>query len=166
MVAKPSAAAGPAPLSCSVMSTPFVPDDFEVPLELATERFRLEPLGPEHNERDHEAWMSSIAHIRATPGFANGKWPTEMAAEQNLADLVRHAGDFAARTGFTYSVLDGDEVIGCVYLYPSHDGEHDVEAQSWVRTGRAELDVVLWETVSSWLVEAWPFQRPLYEPRR
>ena len=119
-----------------------MPEDFEVPLELATDRFRLEPLGPEHNERDREAWMSSIAHIRATPGFPDGKWPTEMSAAQNLADLVRHAGDFAARTGFTYSVLDGDEVIGCVYLYPAHDGDHDVEASSLVRASRAELDVV------------------------
>jgi hypothetical protein len=118
------------------------------------------------NERDHEAWMSSIAHIRATPGFPNGTWPTEMSAEQNLADLVRHARDFAARTGFTYSVLDGDEVIGCVYLYPTSDGAHDVEARSWVRASRAELDVVLWEAVSSWLTEAWPFERPLYEKRR
>jgi hypothetical protein len=83
-----------------------------------------------------------------------------------LAGLERHAGDFAARTGFTYSVLDGDEVIGCVYLYPANDGEHDVEVQSWVRASRAELDVVLRETVSSWLAEAWPFQRPLYEQGR
>jgi RimJ/RimL family protein N-acetyltransferase len=165
MVANHRRQPGPAPLSSCLVSTPFVADDFEVPLELATDRFRLEPLGPELNERDHEAWMSSIAHIRATPGFPDGKWPTEMSAEQNLADLVRHAGDFAARTGFTYSVLDGDDVIGCVYLYPANDGEHDVEVQSWVRASRAELDIVLRETVSSWLAEAWPFQRPLYEQR-
>ncbi|ASJ73226.1 hypothetical protein IMCC3135_15720 [Granulosicoccus antarcticus IMCC3135] len=42
------------------MTTPFVPDDFDIPLELGTEHFRLETLGPQHNERDHEAWMSSI----------------------------------------------------------------------------------------------------------
>lgn len=146
------------------MSSPFVPDDFEVPLELATERFRLEPLGPEHNERDHEAWMSSIAHIRATPGFADRDWPAPMSSEQNLADLVRHAEDFAARTGFTYSVLDGDEVIGCVYLYPADD-DHDVDVRSWVRATRAGLDVALWRTVSTWLAEAWPFERPAYAPR-
>jgi RimJ/RimL family protein N-acetyltransferase len=148
------------------VSTPFVPDDFEVPLGLEADGFRLEPLGPEHNERDHEAWMSSIAHIRATPGYPDGNWPSEMSLERNLADLERHARDFAARTGFTYSVLDGDEVIGCVYLYPIDDGERDVEAQSWVRVSRADLDVVLWETVSTWLAEAWPFQHPLYSPRR
>ena len=145
---------------------PFVPADFEVPLDLASDRFRLEPLGPEHNDRDHEAWMSSIDHIRATPGFPDGKWPTAMSAEENLADLVRHASDFAARRGFTYSVLDGDEVIGCVYIYPTKDADHDAEVQSWVRASRAELDVVLWQAVSTWLVEAWPFERPLYEPRR
>ena len=152
-------------LWCRFVSIPFVPDDFDVPHELATDRFRLEPLGPQHNDRDHEAWMSSIAHIRATPGFREWTWPKEMSAEQNLADLVRHAGDFAARTGFTYSVLDGDEVIGCVYLYPAKDGEHDVAVQSWVRASRAELDAVLWETMSSWLAEAWPFDRPLYAQR-
>jgi RimJ/RimL family protein N-acetyltransferase len=147
------------------VSTAFVPDDFEVPRELVTDQFRLEPLGPEHNERDHEAWTSSIDHIRATPGFPHGTWPTEMSADENLADLVRHAEDFAARTGFTYSVLDGDEVIGCVYLYPADDGVHDVGARSWVRASRAELDVVLWETVSSWLAEAWPFRAPRYDSR-
>lgn len=148
------------------MTTPFVPDGFEVPPGLSTTWFRLEPLGPEHNERDHEAWMSSIAHIRATPGFAGRRWPEEMSAEQNRADLVAHADDFAARTGFTYSVLDGDEVIGCVYLYPADDREHDVAVRSWVRASRAELDVVLWEAVSAWLTEAWPFKRPAYAPRR
>ena len=147
------------------MSAPLVPDDFDVPVELVTHRFRLEPLGPEHNARDHDAWMSSIAHIRGTPGFPDGSWPNEMSAEQNLADLVRHARAFVARRGVTYSVLDGDEVIGCVYLYPAKDGVHDVVAQSWVRASHAELDVALWQTVSSWLAEAWPFKRPAYDPR-
>jgi hypothetical protein len=131
---------------------------------LVTAQFRLEPLGPEHNERDHEAWMSSIERIRATPGFPDGDWPTEMSLAENLEDLVRHAADFAARTGFTYSVLEGDDVIGCVYLYPTGDDEHDVAAQSWVRASRSELDQVLYETVSAWLSESWPFRRPLYEP--
>ncbi len=147
------------------MPASFVPDGFEVPLVLETEDFRLEPLGPEHNERDYEAWMSSIGHIRGTPGFPDGDWPTEMSLERNLADLERHARDFRDRTGFTYSVLTGDEVVGCVYIYPTDEAGHDVEAQSWVRADRAELDVLLWETVTSWLAEGWPFDNPLYAPR-
>jgi len=147
------------------MAPTFVPDDFDVPLELVTGQFRLEPLGPQHNERDYAAWMSSIDHIRATPGYPDGNWPHEMSLEENLNDLVRHADDFAARKGFTYTVLDGDEVIGCVYLYPTKDGIHDVEVQSWVRASRAELDVALYDAVSAWVRDVWPFQRPLYAPR-
>lgn len=96
----------------------FVPDDFVVPLGLVGPGFRLEPLGPQHNERDHDAWMSSLDHIRSTPGFPDGSWPAPMTLESNLADLVRHAQDFADRRGFTYSILDGDHVIGCLYIYP------------------------------------------------
>ena len=81
------------------------------------------------------------------------------------ADLERHAGDFAARKGFTYSVIDGDEVIGCVYIYPSSDAGHDAEVLSWVRANRAELDRVLWETVSAWLEQSWPFRSPAYATR-
>ena len=111
-------------MTASGSAPPFVPSDFQVPGELVTERFRLEPLGPQHNAADYDAWTSSMAHIRATPGFAAWKWPREMTPEENLGDLRRHAGDFAARTGFTYTVLDpGGRVVGCVYIYPAKGGE-------------------------------------------
>lgn len=124
----------------------FVQDDFEPPTSLtgtlsAGEAFRLEPLGPEHNERDLRAWMSSIEHIRSSPGFAGRRWPHVMSLEENAGDLVAHAEDFAARRGFTYTVLDADDddVIGCVYIYPDEDGDHDAHVHSWVRADRAHL---------------------------
>jgi len=99
--------------------TAFVPDDFDPPQGLSEAQFRLEPLGPQHNEADYAAWTSSMQHIRDTPGYAGGGWPREMTIDQNRDDLLRHERDFAARTGFTYTVLDGgDDVIGCVYIYP------------------------------------------------
>jgi hypothetical protein len=142
----------------------FVPAGFEPPSVLAMPSFRLEPLGPEHNERDHAAWSSSIEHIRSTPGFDDGRWPLPMTLDENRADLERHARDFEARTGFTYTVLDGeDDVIGCVYLYPAHDGVHDVDVRSWVRASSATLDDALRRAVSGWLAgDEWPFVRPLY----
>ena len=143
----------------------FVPDDFDPPDELVAAAFRLEPLGPEHNERDHDAWMSSIDHIRATPGFPNGDWPTEMTLEPNLADLEQHARDFDQRVGFTYSVLDGDDVIGSVYVYPSEEGGNDAVVSSWVTANRADLDRPLWQTVSTWLADRWPFDAPFYAER-
>ena len=62
---------GPAVVSPAVSAKPFVPDDFDPPRELELPEFRLVPLGPQHNESDNAAWTSSIAHMRATPGFEN-----------------------------------------------------------------------------------------------
>ena len=105
----------------------FVPRDFAVPRRLETPQFVLEPLGPEHNDRDYDAWTSSVEHIRTTPGWDDGKWPREMTLDENRADLQRHADDFRKRTGFTYTVLDpaSRDVIGCVYIYPQRDGDSD-----------------------------------------
>ncbi|MGH2596875.1 MAG: N-acetyltransferase [Actinomycetota bacterium] len=153
------------------MATPFVPDDFESPAGLVTSDFVLEPLGPQHNERDHAAWTSSMAHIHATPGFFgrehDDEWPVPMSLSENLKDLEGHAADFTARRGFTYTVLDpaDEDVIGCVYLYPSKVDGHDVRAQSWVRASRPELDVMLWRAVGDWLATDWPFTNPDYDAR-
>jgi hypothetical protein len=84
----------------------FVPPDFDVPRRLETPRFVLEPLGPEHNDQDYDAWTSSVEHIRATPGWEESSWPREMTPDENRADLQRHADDFRKRTGFTYTMLD------------------------------------------------------------
>lgn len=144
-------------------ATPFVPADFSPPTAFATEDFHLEPLGPRHNEADHAAWSSSIGHIRATPGFPDGNWPPVdgMTLEANLSDLCRHADDFAARRGFTFTVLDliDNDVIGCVYLYPAAADDHDVTVQSWVRASRAELDAPLADAVATWLAADWPWSR-------
>src|SRR3954463_1977665 len=141
-----------------------VPADFQPALSLVTDQFLLEPLGPEHNEDDYEAWSSSIEHIRATPGFADGRWPRAMTLEENRADLERHARDFAARSGFTYTVLDPSDrcVIGCVYIYPDLDGVDDAVVTSWTRATHAGRDAALRELVSRWLVEAWAFWRISY----
>jgi len=147
-----------------VTGVEFVPSDFVPPRRLETPLFVLEPLRPEHNERDFEAWSSSMDHIRSTPGFDRG-WPHEMTLEQNRGDLERHARDFDERKGFTYTVLDGDEVVGCVYIYPLEDVEHGARVASWVRQSRAELDEPLWRSVRDWLDAAWPFVRVEYAER-
>jgi hypothetical protein len=155
----------------------FVPDDFAVPRELIAEEFRLEPLGPQHNAGDYEAWTSSIDHIRATPGFQDfgttpgsggGSWPDpELTLEENFADLRRHAEDFAQRAGFTYAVLarSSNRVIGCVYIYPSRRADGAADVHSWVRADRADLDVALHDAVSAWLSDVWPFTAVSYASR-
>jgi hypothetical protein len=142
----------------------FVPAAFTPPRRFETPVFRLEPLGPEHNERDFEAWSSSMDHIRATPGFDRG-WPREMTLDENRADLERHARDFEERTGFTYTVLDGDDVVGCVYIYPLDGVERGARVLSWVRASRAGLDEPLWRSVRVWLDTDWPFAHIEYPSR-
>lgn len=135
----------------------FVPRSFRPPTHLENGRLHLVPLGPEHNERDYRAWQSSIEHIRHTPGFQDYGWPVEMPLAQNKRDLERHAADFRARTGFTYSVLIGDDVIGCVYIYPARRSRRAV-VRSWVRADHADLDEPLYRLVRDWVAEAWPFE--------
>lgn len=141
----------------------FVPAGFTPPTSLVRERFRLEPLGPQHNEADLAAWTSSVDHIRDTPGYPDGSWPPPegMTLERNRQDLERHAADFTARKGFTFTVLDpaDGDVIGCVYIYPAQDPAHEAEIQSWVRASHAELDGPLADALAQWLDEAWPWER-------
>jgi len=153
----------------------FVPADFAVPGGLTAAEFRLEPLGPQHNDADYAAWTASIEHIRATPGFAGWHWPYEMSLAENLGDLERHARDFAERCGFTYTVLSAaaGEVIGCVYIYPPRGEERerliaagrDAIVNSWVRADQAALDPVLYHAVRAWLDRDWPFGSVEYAPR-
>lgn len=146
----------------------FVPADFVVPGAFDGPGFRLEPLGPEHNERDHVAWMSSVDHIRSLPGMDawDGQWPVPMSLDDNLADLVRHRAEFDRREAFAYSVLDGDEVIGCLYIDPIEGRPDAAQVVSWVRQSRAEMDAVVWRAVSEWLASDWPFTHVEYAPRR
>ena len=128
---------------------------------LRTDTFVLEPLGPQHNDADHRAWMSSIEHLRATPGFTSEQWggdnwPYPMSLDDNLADLQQHAGEFARGEAFAYTVLDpvDGDVIGCVYVDP--DDVADVQCRLWVRADRAHLDDALFTIVKEWLAgPAW-----------
>jgi hypothetical protein len=147
-------------------SNAFVPASFDPPTGLDAPLFRLRPLDPVHNVSDHEAWTSSMDHIHATPGFRAEGWPTPMTLEQNRSDLERHAADFTARTGFTYTVLapTEDVVIGCVYIYPADDGS-GADVRSWVRTEDADLDGPLYRAVTAWIATDWPFTQVVYAPR-
>jgi hypothetical protein len=165
--AKHSRALAQASAILGVVEGPFVPSGFVVPAAPATEQFRLEPLGPQHNDSDYEAWSSSVEHIHLTPGWEASSWPDNRSVEDNLRDLQAHADDFENRVGFTYTVLDPatDEVLGCVYIYPDKSDQHDASVRSWVRASRSELDLQLWQAVTDWLAEKWPFEHVAYAER-
>jgi len=150
------------------MARRLLPDGVVVPAALRTRDFYLEPLAEEHSDGDYEAWMSSIEHIQATPGFIGWVWPPSagMTKGENLASVRRHARHHAAGVGFTYAVLTpSGDVIGCVYIYPAADARYDCELRTWVRADRADLDRPVHEAVLDWLNREWPFRAILSHPR-
>jgi RimJ/RimL family protein N-acetyltransferase len=148
--------------------TPLVPADFEIPPGLVTERLRLRPLCASDAVKDYDAVMTSAERLRTVfrPG---GTWPDGLTLEQNLKELAWHEVEFQNRRSFAYTVVSPDEcqVLGCLYLYPTRKGDHDVEVRMWVRASEAEtgLDDHLYETVRRWIAEAWPFENPAYPGR-
>lgn len=146
-----------------------VPADFRPPTPLETSSFRLALLGPEHNASDYEAWTQSMGFIRSLPGWAESSWPAPMTLEENLGDCVSHLERSSSGSDFAYTVLlpDRDEVIGCVYLMPTRPARAGaVHVRSWVTAEHPDLDQPLYEAVTRWLAEAWPWSEVEYAPRR
>jgi len=145
----------------------FVPDSFEVPATLETDRFRLRMLSINDVEKDYEAVMESRELLHAQFG---GPWPREgFTLQENLADLKKHQREFEQREAFAYTVVSLDEsrILGCVYINPSEDKDTDAEVYMWVRQSEfyKGLDPILFETVKKWLKETWLFEVVKYPGR-
>jgi RimJ/RimL family protein N-acetyltransferase len=144
----------------------FVPDSFEVPQVLETDRFRLRMLSVDDVEKDYEAVMETQEYFHAR----GNSWPREgFTIEENLADLEQHQQEFLARKAFAYTVVTPDErrVLGCVYINPTNGDETDAKVHLWVRKSEQHngLDSILFQTVKGWLKLSWPFEVVMYPGR-
>src|SRR5688572_19084720 len=122
----------------------FYPADASVPEELRTEEFLLRPLRAADNPLDYEAVMATQESLRRR---GSGDWPRpDFTPEENLADLEGHEADFAARHGFTYTVLDpaGVRCLGCVYFYPLDESLHRIGADDAVVARVGDHEAVAW----------------------
>jgi hypothetical protein len=152
-----------------VYNLPLVPEDFDVPEILETQRMRLRPLTINDAVKDYDAVMTSEERLRTVfnPG---GNWPSGLTLEQDIIELGWHQTEFQLRTSFAYTVvsLDESEVLGCIYIYPTRKTGYDAEITMWVRQSRVEedLDEHLFETVESWIEDFWPLENPAYPGRR
>jgi RimJ/RimL family protein N-acetyltransferase len=145
----------------------FVPDDFEIPALLETDRFRLRMLSVDDVEKDYEAVIESRKLLHTMFG---GPWPRlGFTLEENLADLKRHQQQFLNRKAFAYTVVSLDEtrVLGCVYINPSATTDSDAVVVMWVRQSEYDkgLDEILFNTVEDWITSVWPFKRVDYPGR-
>ena len=92
-----------------------------------------------------------------------------MTLEQDLIDLGWHQKEFQRRSSFTYTVvtLDENQVIGCVYIFPTTKGDFNSTVEMWVRASvlDAGLDNILYKSVKQWISEEWPFKMVAYPGR-
>jgi RimJ/RimL family protein N-acetyltransferase len=137
--------------------------DFAVPGRLEHDRFRLRMLGVGDVVKDFAA-----INERVLPDGTPDPW-SETTLLENLADLGWHEVEFKIGRSFAYTVVrpDESEVIGCVYLYPPTDDEHDVDIRMWVTHQAWEegLDGELERAVREWVAREWPFRRPYWRDR-
>jgi hypothetical protein len=161
----------------------FYPADAPVPQELVADGFRLRPLLASDAVLDYAAVMASAELLRTRMG---GTWPKDdFTLAENRDDLERHEADFAARAGFTYTVMDPGEgeCLGCVYLYPLDrvlaqlgvgEGERgwvgagDAAVTFWARGDRVaeDLDKRLLAALVPWVRDGFAFPRAAYPARR
>lgn len=145
----------------------FVPDDFEIPALLETDRFRLRMLSVDDVEKDYEAVIESRELLHTLFG---GPWPRPgFTLEENLADLERHQQEFLSRKAFAYTVVSLDEtrVLGCVYIDPPETTDSNAVVVMWVRQTEYDkgLGEILFNEVRNWISSEWPFKKVDYPGR-
>jgi len=145
----------------------FVPNDFEIPATLETDRFRLRMLSLDDVEKDYEAVIESRELLHTMFG---GPWPRPgFTLEENFADLEKHQQEFLSCKAFAYTVVSLDEtrVLGCVYIDPPETTDSDAVVVMWVRQTEYDkgLDEILFNKVRNWISSDWPFKKVDYPGR-
>ena len=145
----------------------FLPEGFEVPTVLETERVRVRPITIHDVIKDYEAVMMSAEHLRSSLPWG---WPPEdLTLEQDLIDLGWHQKESQLRSSFAYAVMSPDEgrLLGCVYVEPSTKVGFEAEVYLWVRADElgTGLEKELEGSVRRWISEEWPFERVAYPGR-
>ncbi len=149
------------------MQNKFIPQTFNVPESLKTEKYRLEILTPAVAEIDYDAVMSSKTRLRSV--FAEcTEWPRDtMSLADNIKDLKQHEEEFKLRKAFAYTVLTPtrEKCVGCVYIDPCKSVKFDCEIYLWVRDDNIHLDTDLYSSIRYWLANCWPFKKIAFPGR-
>lgn len=142
---------------------------FKVPQRLETKRFLVRMLTIHDVDKDYDAVMTSIDHLKGMFGPYSSWLSKRLTKEQDLIDLGWHQKEFQKRTSFAYTVMKPDEsqCLGCIYIYPSDKPEFDAIVFLWVRKSELKngLDDELFAAVKKWIKEKWPFKNVAYPGR-
>ena len=144
-----------------------------VPEGLTTDGFVLRPIVAADAELDYAAVMESREYLRK---WEQTSWPADdFTVTANREDLENLERRHASREAFTYTVINpaGTECLGCVYVMPSDApsfakaritpignrrwDDYQAAVYFWIRKSRlaTETDLVLLDTLRTWLEEDW-----------
>jgi hypothetical protein len=145
------------------MKPTWLPTQGPIPAGFETERLRVRPLTIHDAVKDFDAVMSSRTELVGL--FAGSDWPrSDMGLEQDMIDLAWHQKEFQIGSSYTYTVVSLDEtrVLGCVYLFPPADPQHQADVTFWVRSDllSSGVKVHLNKELRAWLKTCWGFERP------
>jgi hypothetical protein len=146
----------------------WLPEGFEAPksIDVAGTGFHLRQISPDDTEIDMIAVMGSRERLWSIYGAAWGWPPATMTAEQDRADLQRHADEMERNESFNYGLFDAGEsmLAGCLYIDPPERVGADADISWWVidRFVGRPLEQRLDEFVPVWIEGAWPFSRPRF----
>ncbi len=144
-----------------------VPDDFDVPLIVKGNGFILRPLTPEYSDLDYDAVMKSKSILS---DIFSDSWPEDInSAEDNLNYIEEDYEDFKNRIGFSYIILDPDELtcFGCVYIFPSVFEGSDVAIYYWfnITIVDTQLSLSVEKFIREWIDSYWKIKDPAYPGR-
>ena len=157
------------PESVKALKGSFIPTDFNAPVLVETQTFKLVPLSPKLAKIDFDAYMSSIKHLQQTFTRSNS-WPHKGISDADaLLDMETEQSRFENRESFAYAVLtpDGQRERGCVYIYPSNIPGYGAVVRMWVTKAEydAGFDAELNTWVTQWIQTEWPFSAVAYPGR-
>ena len=148
----------------------WLPTDFTAPRSAQVDAaHHLRPIHPDDTELDMIAVMGSQARLWSIYGAAWGWPPATMTAEEDRADLARHADEMTRNESFNYALFDADEtaLLGCVYIDPPERPGADADLSWWVIDDLVGglVERALDRFVPEWIAAAWPFEQPRYVGR-
>lgn len=129
---------------------------YNIPFKHEFEDVILKALNTDDLERDFNAIMESVIEIKATN--PSSTWPHGLTREKNLIDLAWHQREFEAKRSFAWVIEDkASSYLGCLYIYPSIEGDNSADVKWWWRSGTYVNRAKFKENLISWIGGSdWP----------
>lgn len=145
---------------------PWIDPSFVVPETATGYEFKLVRFRPALAKADHDAYIANTDHIRKHFNVVAPDWPTGWETmEYARNDMEMKEEMWNRREAFDYSLqtLNGDEVLGAVYIRPGGVGygSYAATVTYWVNENmyKIEFHEALVRWLRSWIYFRWPLPK-------